>query len=211
MRWRTHVTLMLGAMLAGLAAILRETAATARAWLIELALSRALVSRGLPFTPFIREPRRDDEWRGLPQLPPPARPISSAPDTFTATVMARIERRPAVARPPWTQSPTHVRPAIRLIAGTLGASAAIALFSSAALALLAPAEALGLLAALLSLAVLLLALLRNALQFAGAAAANDALMFGLGLALGAAIVIWSVIWSVIWPRSARVLRPLREA
>jgi hypothetical protein len=205
-RWRTHITLMLGAMLTGLAATLREAATTARAWLVELALSRSLVSRGLPFAPFmpfVREPRREDEWRDLPQLPPTARPISSAPDTFTASVMARIERRPVVTQRPWVYSPAHIRRAIRLIAGTLGASAAIALVSSAALALLAPAEALGLLAALLSLAVLLLALLRNALQFAGAVAANDALMLGLGLALGAAIVIWS--------RSARILRPLREA
>ena len=195
--------LMLGAMLAGLAATLRETATTARAWLIELALSRSLVSRGLPFAPFVREPRREEEWRSFPQLPPPVRPISSAPDTFTASVMARIERRPAGAQHPSATSPAHIRRAIRLIAGTLGASAAIALVSSAALALLAPAEALGLLAALLSLAVLLLALLRNALQLAGAVAANDALMLCLGLALGAA--------SVIWSRSARLLRPLREA
>ena len=202
MRWRTHVSLILSAMLAGLAIALREAAATARAWLIDLALSRSLVSRGLPFAPFVREPRREDEWRGLPSLPPPARPAPLPADTFTAAVMARIERRPAAACP-WPDPRMHVRRAIRLIAGTLGASVAIALFSSAALALLAPAEALSLLAALLSLAVLLLALLRNAFQLAGAVAANDALMLGLGLALGAAIIIWS--------RSARILRPLREA
>jgi hypothetical protein len=201
-RWRTHVSLILGAMLVGLVAAVREAAATARAWLIELALSRSLVSRGLPFAPFVREPRREDEWRGLSQLPPPARPALLPADTFTAAVMARIERRPAAACP-WPDPRMRVRRAIRLIAGTLGVSAAITLFSSAALALLAPAEALGLLAALLSLAVLLLALLRNVLQLAGAIATNDALMLGLGLALGAAIVVWS--------RSARLLRPLREA
>lgn len=202
MRWRTHITLMLGAMLAGLAAAVREAATTARAWLIELALSRSLVSRGLPCAPFVREPRREDEWRGLPQLPAPARPALVPADTFTAAVMARIERQPAAACP-WPDPRARARRAIRLIAGTLGVSAAITLFSSAALALLAPTEALGLLAALLSLAVLLLALLRNVLQLAGAVAANDALMLGLGLALGAAIVVWS--------RSARLLRPLREA
>lgn len=203
MRWRTHVTLMLGAMLAGLAAAAREAAATARAWAIELALSRSLVSRGLPFSPLAREPRREDEWRGLPQLPPSARPISATPDTFTAAVMARIERRPTAPEHAWLEPRARARRALHLIASTLGASAAIALFSSAALALLAPAEALGLLAALLSLAVLLLTLLRNALQLAGAIAANDALMLGLGLVFGAALVIWA--------RSVRVLRPLREA
>src|SRR5262249_36777025 len=138
-----------------------------------------------------QERHEEEQWRVFVGMDAARQPGIATPGDFTARVMARIETLEAQSASPLSLSTSlpaqAVHPAfpalgpIRVVAGTIGISAMMALISSCVLAILAPAQALPLLGAALSAGVVLLTLVRAGLGLTGSGASGAALLLLLTL------------------------------
>jgi hypothetical protein len=125
--------------------------------------------------------RKDEElWRTEAGLNVPQLTHTSAPDDFTSGVMARIaaQQAPRLASTVTFSGPT-VEP-VRMLAGTVGISAMIALASSCILAILAPSQALALIGWVIGAGMIVLLALREILGIVTSLLASSGVLIILG-------------------------------
>lgn len=135
------------------------------------------------YTEALRERRAEECWRAHVGIDAARARRASAPGDFTSRVMARIEADPEPLDPltaAMVDGALSLRTLARALAGSVGLAAVVALASGCLLAVLAPAQTLGFLTALLRAGVVLAAVVRAALGLRGAELISPTFLLLLG-------------------------------
>lgn len=131
----------------------------------------------------LRERREEECWRARIGMDVTRSRRAVAPSDFTARVMGRIEAEPELLDPmtaAMVEGALSLRTLARALAGSVGLATVVALASGCLLAVLAPAQTLGLLTALLRAGVVLATVLRAAMGLRGGELISPTFLLLLG-------------------------------